>query len=189
MVTIFFSYSLGQLATTHEVYGSSASISQSTDNVQYFPMNPMQQKAEQLRQNYLLFEQKLAMSSPQEQQYLVSIMQQNLFNNLVQANPADRAQFIQMLQQVMSPPLQQILLIPVVLQLNGGVGNPGLNLPQQGSGLASSDSPQSNGPSIEESQRSIQESQRKTEQIQGLIEQWDRMYPPSWADSFGAMGD
>jgi hypothetical protein len=93
-----------------------------------------------------------------------------------------------MLQQIMSLQLQQILLVPVVSQLNGG-GNSGMNLPQQGSGLTTSNPSQSNGPSIEESQRSIEESHRKTGQIQGLIDQWDRMYPPSWADSFGAMGN
>lgn len=92
-------------------------------NAQMFQVVPDQQaynlQFEQLRQNLAFLEQQLQYSNPQQQQFIISSQQQILFNELSQLDPQIRPQAIQTLQQAMSPQLSQILLAPVVFQLQG----------------------------------------------------------------------
>jgi hypothetical protein len=79
---LFTLYLFDQLITLlHPVSAVSAPRNPSLTSVQFLPNNPITsssiqqqilQKAEQMRQNFAFLEQKLAMSSPQQQQFMIS---------------------------------------------------------------------------------------------------------------------
>jgi hypothetical protein len=205
MIIILFTYSLTQQNTLSFKSASAdlTIINPNLRNIQFIQLDPtispyMQQqilqKAEQMRQKFIIFEQQLAMSNPQQQQFMIASLQQSFLQGLLQLPPQEIPMMIQIMQQVMSPQLQQILLIPIVSQLNLGFVNPNPQIapksidPPQSTNKRTFNSPLT-GPSIEESQQSIEESQRKIEQTDRLINQWDSLYPPDWADSFGTFGD
>ena len=88
--------------------------------VQFMPpnqmMDPIQQKFMQMRQNFAVLEQQLAMSNHQQQQLMIASVQQGIIQTLSQANPQQQFMFIQMLQQAMSPMLAQQILVPILSQ-------------------------------------------------------------------------
>jgi hypothetical protein len=198
---ILFSFSLflGHSSPIKPVAAATGINDPTLKSIQFMPMDPsIQQKAELLRQNFALFEQKLAMSNPQQQQLMLSNMQQGLFQNLAQAPPQDRMQFIQMLQQLMSPFLQQQVLQPVLSQLNGefsGSSPPFFdpsraNPPQQGSPSGTFNSPFSDVPKTNDkfglsgsNQRSSQLFDKRAE-IEKDIKEWNQKKDKDFADSF-----
>jgi hypothetical protein len=101
-------------------------------NAQLMQQN-IQQTVYQLRQIFIGWEQQLAQSSPQERQDLISRWQQGTFNRLVQEDPQTRFSEIRLLEQSMSPQLAQLILYPVLSQLNqsNGISNNSGNVPSQ----------------------------------------------------------
>jgi hypothetical protein len=144
-------------------------------------MDPIQQKFIQLKQNYAILEQQLALADPQQRQFMVSQVQQGILQMLSQAYPQQQNMLIQMLQQAMSPMLAQQILVPILSQ-----GAPMMLQPPQSTNKGTFNIP---GPSVEESEESIKKSQKKIDQIDRSIQQWDDIYDQDWKDSFGTFGD
>jgi hypothetical protein len=81
-----------------------------------------QQQFYQLRQNFAFLEQQLSMAPPQQQQFVISNVQQQIMQGLSQLYPQQIPQAIHILQQAMSPQLAQVILSPIVAQLQSGAG-------------------------------------------------------------------
>jgi hypothetical protein len=82
-----------------------------------------QQQFNQLRQNFGMLEQQLTQMPPQQQQVVISNVQQQIMHGLTQIPPQAIPQVIQILQQAMSPQLAQAILAPIVAQLYSGGSN------------------------------------------------------------------
>jgi hypothetical protein len=115
------------LAITATFLSTLASMTMTSVNAQLFQPFPgsqsPQQKFFQLRQNFAMLEQRLMQMPPQQQQFMISTIQQQLMNGFAQLPPQAVPQAIQIMQQAMSPQLAQVILAPVVAQLQNGPGS------------------------------------------------------------------
>jgi hypothetical protein len=169
-----------------------------------------QQQFYQLRQNFAMLEQQLSMAPPQQQQFMISNVQQQIMQMLAQSNPQSVPAEIQILQQAMSPQLAQVILPPILSQLNNGRGGLGSfpsnnhninNGPLQSiapPGLQSSPSfeePGSSSPSYGNGGNKLGSNQfssqlhDKSAEIQHDIDEWNKRKDKDFANSFNTFNN
>ena len=83
------------------------------------------QQLEQTREMFAFFEQQLIQSNPQQQRNMIAYAQEQVIMPILASspNPQEFAARIAILYQVMSPHLVQILVTPVVNQLNAAAAS------------------------------------------------------------------
>jgi hypothetical protein len=130
------------------------------------PISTLQQMQQNFIQAYNIIIRLPFSQQPYAVNSLVQQIKQSAIANLGQNQYSDA---IKVLQIVMPHPLAQVVLPILASELSTYANS------QQQSMYSPPKSPD----------QSIAESQRKIQQIGNLKKQWDALYPPDWAKSFG----